>query len=539
MKTRSIFKRIGIVLGILLLIIVGLGLYVFSALPKTIGETPELQEELFNAPAQEHPVKGVYIYKTATELAAMIRSGEATSVEVVKEHIQHIKNSNWKYNALVWLKEEEALKQARYADAAVLRGDTAQPLLGVPVTVKEQFYVKGYPTTMNSKQITVIPEYDASLVTEIRRAGAVILGTTNLSYMVSYYQTYGEVYPSASNPYNTKKTPGGSTGGGAAALAAGFTTLELGADLGGSIRLPSVFCGLWGLKPGFGSLSLKGIANEELYAPQRMAMASPGPLARSAKDLTLFWNVLRRAKDGRSQEQIDWKAPSGKPLKDYRIGFADRWKGSGEDLRVGKDATDKLKELNFILADKGVHTRIETLEQFQATEDVFLKSMAHIMGHGHPRVFREILWTVFSKELKAYKPDLAKRVKPHFSQNTKAQWAEVQEERKKLTAQLDQYFTKYDFLITPAAYGPAIDQCEGCLRIPVKGGETISSLSYYGFFYAINATGHPALVVPMGQSAEGLPIGVQIVGPYHSEPELLYFAELLEPLIPGFQKPKD
>lgn len=538
MKSRRLLNRIGIVLGILLILIIGFGVYVFSTLPKPIGETPKLQTGLFEPPEQKYPVEGKYVYQSATALAALIKSGKVTSVEIVQEHINHIKNLNWKYNALVWLKEEEALQQARNADAAVARGDTALLLLGVPVTIKEQFYVKGFPTTLNNKRITVIPEYDASLVDEIRKAGAVILGTTNVSYMVSYYQTYGEVYPAASNPFNTDKTPGGSTGGGAAALAAGFTTLELGSDLGGSIRLPSAFCGLWGLKPGFGSLSLTGIANEELFAPKRMAMASPGPMARSAKDLTLFWEVLIKTKDGRFQQQINWKSPSKKPLKDYRIAFADQWGTKSRPLTVGKDSKDKISQLVTILKQEETQTTRAIPELFHPMEDLFLMSLAHIIGDGHPRVFREILWSVSSKDLKTYNPDLAKRVKTHFSQNTEAQWATLQQERKQLTDQYEQFFKNYDFLITPAAYGSAVDKCEGCDWITLNGRKAMPSLAYYGFLYAFNATGHPALVVPMGLGTDGLPIGVQIVGPYHSESELLYFAELLEPLIPGFQRPK-
>ncbi len=150
-STRKILKWTGIVLGALLLVAVALGAYVYSLIPKPLGEVPALQSELFNPPATPLPVEGKYIYKTATELAGMIRRGEATSVEVVQEHINFIKNNNHKYNALVWLFEEEALAAAARADSLLALGTVLGPLHGVPMTVKEQYFMKGTSFTSSWK----------------------------------------------------------------------------------------------------------------------------------------------------------------------------------------------------------------------------------------------------------------------------------------------------------------------------------------------------------------------------------------------------
>src|SRR6266540_7430834 len=191
-----------------------------------------------------------FIYKSATELAHLIREGRATSSDIVKEHLEQIKKHNEKINALISLFEEEALEQAAQYDRETKEGKFRGPLHGVPVTIKEIFWIKGKHSNMNFKMLKdfVAPE-DAVVIDRIRKNGAVILGQTNVPRNLSGYQVRGDIYPEGKNPYNTEYTPGGSTGGGAAALAAGFSPLELGADLGGSIRVPAGFCGLYGLKP--------------------------------------------------------------------------------------------------------------------------------------------------------------------------------------------------------------------------------------------------------------------------------------------------
>ena len=200
-----------------------------------------------------------HVYEPAHELARLIREGLTTSVGIVKQHIARIKERNDDLNAIVALFEEEALAVAAERDAQAQAGTFLGPLHGVPVTIKEQFWIQGKRSTINARMFKdfVAPE-DAVVVDRIRRSGAVILGHTNICRMLLDYQVWGDIYPEGKNPYNVAFTPGGSTGGGAAAVAAGFSPIELGGDLGGSIRVPANFCGLYGLKPTENTVPLHG-----------------------------------------------------------------------------------------------------------------------------------------------------------------------------------------------------------------------------------------------------------------------------------------
>ncbi len=163
-STKIILKWVGIVLGSLILVAVAFGIYVYSILPPTIGKPIVLQKELFAKPAQPFPMEGKYIYKSVRELGAMIRHHQATSVEIVTEFLNNIKNNNNKYNAIIWLREKEALEDAKHADELVAKGDTSKALLGVPVTIKEHYRVKGSPSCMNAKMYGFTAPRDAAIV---------------------------------------------------------------------------------------------------------------------------------------------------------------------------------------------------------------------------------------------------------------------------------------------------------------------------------------------------------------------------------------
>ena len=228
-----------------------------------------------------------FIYKSASELAQLIRTGQAASAEIIKEHLQQIKNHNDKLNALVTIFENEALQTAAECDKEAIQGNFRGPLHGVPVTIKEQFWIKGQRSNTNFKMLKdfVAPE-DALIIDRIKKSGAIILGQTNVPKNLLDYQVWGDIYPEGKNPYNTEYSPGGSTGGGAAALAAGFTPLELGGDFGGSIRVPANFCGLYGLKPTDKTVPLHGNIPLPKNAKTFLVhMAQAGPLARNLDDL--------------------------------------------------------------------------------------------------------------------------------------------------------------------------------------------------------------------------------------------------------------
>jgi amidase len=537
-RTKKILKWTGIVFGSLVLIAVAFGLYVNSIIPKFNSVPVVLQQQLFEKPQQPFPMEGKYIYKSASELAAMIRSGQATSVEIVTEFLNNIKNNNYKYNALIFIREQEALEDAKKADADIANGDTInKPLLGVPVTIKEMFWVKGSPSTLNAKMYGFIAPRNAEVVYQLRNAGAIILGTTNDAYLLSDYQTQGEVYPTANNPFDTTRTPGGSTGGGAAALAAGFSALELGSDMGGSIRVPSVFCGLWSLKPTFGAVNITdGTSPDSAFVFTRMAMASGGPMARTPDDLKLMWEVLRNTKlDTRFQKPIEWKPSSQKTLAQYKIAWMDEWKVKDSHVEISDATKQKLYIFIDSLKQHDVIVEKNAPDIFTDLQKMFLASFGSMMGENQPWLLRKFIEMDFAKT-----DDGSGNFKSFSEAIMDASdkgWDKIQANRETLINKWEEFFKSYDFFICPVTYDAAFKKGESWKPITADDGTTVGYMNYVPYSYIINATGHPAITVPLGLNKQGLPIGIQIVGRYYSDNELLHLAKLLEPLTPKFQKP--
>ena len=530
-------KRIGIVIGILVLIIIALGAYFFSQLPKPQGKPIVLQQELFKKPEKDFPFTGKFIYKSAAELHQMLVSHEATSVQIVTDFINNIKNNNYKYCALIYLREAEALDEAKKADEAIAAGDTSRVLLGVPVTIKEHYWVKGSPCTMNAKMFGFTAYENAPIVEEIKKSGAIILGTTNVPFMLGDWQTQGEVYPTASNPYDTTRSPGGSTGGGGAALAAGFTTLELGSDLGGSVRVPSAFCGLWGLKTTFGSLNVtEETSPDTVNSNKRFALNTAGPLARNPEDLETLWNIMRTCKiDERFQTKTEWQAASNKNLNDYKFAWIDDWKRGTGSLKVSDDVKEKLAVLLDSLKTKGAMVEKDAPDMYDEMLKSFLQSYASIIAEKQNWVMRKLIGMSF-KKLDDGTPVFQSFFEA-MNDGSDEQWQKISAERKSVSDKFQQLFTKHDFLICAVTYGEAIKKCPQGSAINAYGA-TIPYAQYFPYTYIFNPTGNPSLVVPLGLNKNGMPIVVQIVGPLNSEPELLHLAKLLKPITPGFVKPK-
>ncbi len=535
---RKILKWTGIIVGSFLLMAVALGLYVNSIIPKFNGVPVVLQKELFEKPAQPFPMEGRFIFKSAVELSFMIKNRQATSVEVVTEFINNIKNNNYRYNALIFLREQEALQDAKTADDAIAEGDTVgKPLLGVPVTIKEMFWVKGSPSTLNSKLYGFIAPRNALVVEELKRAGAIILGTTNVPFMLGDYQTQGELYPTANNPFDTTRTPGGSTGGGAAAVAAGFSAIELGSDLGGSIRVPAVFCGLWSLKPTYATVNITdGTSPDSTFLFTRMAMVSPGPLAKTPGDLERMWQVLLKTPiDKKFQQPVTWKPASTKGLPEYKIAWTDEWNTSNGSVKISDEVKQKLAMLIDSLKQHHVATDKKAPDIFSELDKMFMRTYGYQFGENQPWLLRKFIEMDFKKT-----DDGSGSFQEFHDAILDASdegWKKTQEARNVLIDKWESFFNEYDFFICPVTYDAAFKKQESWKPIRADDGNTVPYTRYFPYAYIINATGHPALSIPLGLNSKGLPIGVQIVGRNFSENELLHFAKLLEPLVPSFHSP--
>lgn len=538
MATRrsTILKWVGIPLGVVLLAAGGLGLYIYTLIPKPVDTLPPLQRVLFDPPASSPRVAGEFLFRSAADLADLIRSRRATSEAIVAEHLAYIRAENYRLNALVWLRADEALAEARAADAAVSRGDALGPLHGVPITIKEMFGVKGLPQTLNAKSLTLIAKEDSPLVVALRRAGAIVLGTTNIPYMLSDYQTSGEIYPTGNNPYDLARTPGGSTGGGAAAVAAGFSTIELGSDMGGSIRVPAAFCGLWGFKATMGGLNVtQGTNPIPSLTFTRLALASPGVLARSAGDLSLAWQALKGAPiDTAFQQPVSWKPSSDRPLSGYRVAWSDDWGSRSGPISVGHDVKTAVESIVTVLKAQGAAVERAAPALYDDMLRNFLTSFALMNAEGQPWVLRKLM----ALDLRKMAPtqEMAGVIDRALADGSDDAWRSVQSDRQRLIDGWEAFFRTHDVFVSPITYGPAFTKTATGSPIPGDTGP-VAYMGYVPYAPVVNATGHPTISIPMGLDARGLPIGVQVIGPRFSDEELLHFAAQIEKLVPGYVAP--
>lgn len=482
-----------------------------------------------------------YIYKSATELAGLIRDGKATSTAIVSAHLERIRSVNGRLNALITVFEEEALQEAALCDKEAEEGRFRGPLHGVPITIKEQFCIKGKKSNTNFKMLKdfVAPE-DAVVVDRIRKSGAIILGQTNVPKNLLDYQVAGDIYPEGVNPYNVAYSPGGSTGGGAAALAAGLTPLELGGDFGGSIRVPANFCGLYGLKPTEKTVPLHG----NMPLPKKantfiLHMVQAGPLARTLADVELLWRVIVGAHESdRNIPDINWPKATGRELSEYRIAWTDGWPGFEASTQVGnaiKALADKLKA-NGCRIEK----RIPDDTLHQDSLKAFVGLFPYIIAQGVPWYIRPLikmqLMGGFLKGMKREFPYLHEPMSRGFEMKAN-HYGEVMLQRSMITQRWESFFKEYDFLICPVAFGPSYKRCAVGSRLTYDGKEMVYIKYVWPYVGCFNASGNPSVAIPLGLGAEGLPLGVQIVGRYWSEPELLHFANKVAALTNGFVKP--
>ena len=263
-------------------------------------------------------------FSSATEVAGMLRRGDISAGELTGLLLDRIDRLNPALGAVTEVHRDAATAAAAAADRAIAAGAPG-PLLGVPMTIKEAFNVAGFRTTWGEKAFAdYVATSDATVVARLKDAGAIIAGKTNVAWMLADYQTANELYGVTSNPWDLSRTPGGSTGGGAAALAAGLTFLEYGSDLAGSIRIPAAFCGVYGLKPSAATVPLAGLQppGPAAWPSELTYMSSVGPLARSATDLRAAL-VATAGPEGPAASSYSWRLtpPRHERLRDFRVGF--------------------------------------------------------------------------------------------------------------------------------------------------------------------------------------------------------------------------
>jgi amidase len=477
---------------------------------------------------------------TAEELVAALRAGDVSSVELTDEAIARIERDKKAINAICVPDFDRARAAARRADRARARGED-RPLLGIPVTVKESYNIAGLPTTWGMPQYRdFVPAEDAVQVSRVRAAGAVVLGKTNVPLGLQDLQSFNEIYGTTNNPWDHGRTPGGSSGGSAAALASGFGALSLGSDLAGSLRTPAHFCGVYAHKPTLGLVANRGMVPPATPAlPVDLDLAVVGPMARSARDLTLLLDVMAGPDPLTLGVAYEVALPPARHqrLSDFRVLVLDEhpFLPTGSAVRAG------VNRVAGALVDGGARVeRHSPLLPDQAeaatlyTQLLFSGSVARFPVDAYDELrARAAGLSADDRSL-----DAARLRAMVFSHRD---WMEANNRRELHRHGWRQLFAEFDAVVCPITPTPAFphDHDPDLLarRIDIDGVT-------YPFFdqlvWAGLATmpGLPATAVPADRSPAGLPVGVQLIGPMFEDRTPLRLAELLEQEIGGFQAPK-
>jgi amidase len=447
----------------------------------------------------------------ARVLAERLRRREVSAVEALDAHLERIGRHNPALNAVVSLDADRARDQARAADAAIARGEVVGPLHGVPMTLKDGHDVAGMRTTVGTFELDRVAAADGTVAARLRAAGANLIGHTNVAAWLADYQSANPVFGRSANPWDTARTPGGSSGGAAAALASGMTPLEVGSDIAGSLRLPPHFCGVYGLKATERRIPQTGFFVPAEQARSVRIMGALGPLARDLGDLELALTVIA-GPDGRDGDvpPVPLGARRRRGLGDLRLAVAPTLPGSS----VAAAVRGQVERVAAAAADAGA----------QVTERL-------------PEVDWDALHQLFGDLLDAVIGAFDPAAELRDEQRSLAWYLDALGRRDRFAATWQAFFEEVDALLLPPAMTSAFTHRDAGAAIDVDG----QPAGYGGHGQLLvfcNLTGLPGLVAPAGL-ADGLPVGVQLVGPLWSELRLLEVADALEQagILPGFQPP--
>jgi len=478
-----------------------------------------------------------WAYQSASELARAIRDKKTSATDLLEYFLARNAKHGPKINAVVIQQADKARARAREADAALARGEFWGALHGVPMTVKESYNVAGLPTTWGAPAFKDNVASESAVVVErLESAGAIVFGKSNVPLLLMDFQSYNEVYGTTNNPYDFKRNVGGSSGGSAAALAAGLTGLEAGSDIGGSIRNPAHYCGVYGHKPTWNIVPMRGHSLGNVTAPD---ISVVGPLARSAEDLRLALDIVAGADVWHAPGwKLDLPEPKSKSLKDYRLGVWLDCPISPVDGAVGA----RLQAAVDAVAKSGA--KIVTNPKLPVEpEDGFDLFFQLLYGALAGRLADEPYQRALER-VAALAPDDRSFRAREIRGNTQRHrdWAQANEKRNRLRLAWRAFFKDYDALLCPIAGVTAFPHdhspSQHERRLPVNGKPRpyLEQLFWAGFF---GVSLLPATVAPTGAlTKDGLPVGLQIVGPEYGDRTTIEIARLLAREIGGFVPPK-
>jgi amidase len=456
-------------------------------------------------------------FAPASEQIRLLQSREIGAGELLDLYLDRIDRLNAEYNLVVAFDRDRARAAASEIDRRRREGETLGPLAGLPITIKDSYEVTGMPATCGLVPLRHhMPEQDADAVALLRKAGANIFGKTNLPAGASDWQSFNPIYGISRNPWNPERTVGGSSGGAAAAVAAGLTSFELGSDIGGSIRIPSHFCGVFGHKPTYGLVSVRGHIPPPPGTLHQPELGVAGPIARSAADIDLLMSVLAPP----------LPAPRHDRLADFRVGV---WWG-GDAYRVDSGYRQALEA--YVADLRAAGARIEEVElpvEPRESYEVYLQVLFAIVGAPAPQEA-----DAFERLAGQDETGIAAKL-ARYMRTSLGEWFELAEKREHLFRAWARFFGEYDLLLCPAvpvvafehmAEGSGVHSDQLFRRITIDGEPApYLDFTWQGLALVANL---PATVMPTGKFSQGLPCGLQLIGPHREDRTNIRFAQLAE-----------
>jgi amidase len=449
-------------------------------------------------------------YATVGELNAALAARSVSASDLTEAAIARIEKVDGKLNAVVVRDFERARVAAKAADVALARGET-KPLLGIPMTVKEANNVAGLKTTWGSPGFAdYVASEDGAAIARLKNAGAIILGKTNVPVFLSDWQSNNPIYGRTNNPWDVTKTPGGSSGGGAAAVASGMVPLEFGSDFGGSIRVPAAFCGIYGHKPSFGIVPMRGMKPPSAPDGNGIPISVLGPLARSAEDLELALDVLAGPDE---MEGVGYRLVLPKArherLHDFRVLVIDAHPVAALD--------DEIKAALHAAAEK-----LQKLGAHVSYKSDLLPDMMEML-----QCFRTMVGVATSRGMP-----------PEEKPMTAHQWMDVQDQQLAIRRRWAAFFQTFDVVLAPAFGTAAFAHLTGGFEATITVNGKPSPYGVQGGWSSMAGVANlPSTAAPIGKTKSGLPIGMQIIGPYLEDRTTIQFARLLANEIGGFTPP--
>jgi len=474
------------------------------------------------------------IFLSARTQLNRLALGQVSAVELLEEHVARYEAVNPAVNAVVRTDLDAARVRARELDQLLKSGMPAGPLHGLPMTNKDTFDVEGMPATSGAPEYAKRPARtnDAAAVARLRAAGAVIWGKTNTPYLAGDSQTSNALHGRTSNPWDLTRTPGGSSGGAAAALATGMTPLELGSDIGGSLRFPAHFCGIAALKPTFGRAPIIGHVPPEPGSLAVRDLNVAGPMARDVADLRLMFNVLTGVADAAQQRRSSLRA--------LRIGV---W-AEDKTFPVSADCRSAVETTAEAASEIGAQVLVAKPDlDGVALIDLYLQLLLPLLAADMPGPLL--------KALEAGRPiaKIIARGEPFgrgkwaaYSAATHHDWLRADEVRRRLKRTMSDFFSRWHALITPVAPTaafPHIETGDAVTRVLSVDGKSIPYHMLHGWIALATVCHLPAVVIPVPRRPGQLPCGVQIIGPEGRDEDVLAIAEAIEAQMGGFQRPPE